>query len=222
MKLYNIIKFLKSQIELFGNIDNLIDMGKIYYRLIYYNKFIKLYIPNDLFQKYLVDIDFILFESYLGDDTDPDNYIQILLEQLSKTLKEIIEYLTKNLLLLFDETDLINKFIIEYYKENYTPILSIYLEEFLDYYTDNNSLDINISIINNYTSSINESIELFSVYYGTEFIFTETLLNYAELASITLYHFIFDKVQKIIEDNYDSSKETDNENENENEIEISI
>jgi hypothetical protein len=34
-------------------------------------------------------------------------------------------------------------------------------------------------------------------------------MNYAELAAITLYHYLFDKVHKIIEDNYDSSKDTD-------------
>jgi hypothetical protein len=211
MEIFNIIKFLKGQIDTFKNIDNLIDLGKVYYKLVYYNKFIKLYIPNYLFQVYLAEIDAILFESYLGDDKDPNNYIQILLEQLSKTLKKIIEYLKKNLLLLFDETDLINNFITQYYKESYTPILCIYLEDFVGYYTDNNSLDINTSIINNYTSSIDECIELFGVYYGIEFIFTGTKINYAELASITLYHFVFDKVQKIIEDNYDSSKETDDE-----------
>jgi len=211
MEIFNIIKFLKGQIDTFKNIDNLIDLGKVYYKLVYYNKFIKLYIPNYLFQVYLAEIDAILFESYLGDDRDPDNYIQILLEELSKTLKKIIEYLKKNLLLLFDETDLINNFITQYYKENYTPILCIYLEDFLRDYTDNNSLDINASIINNYTSSIDECIELFRIYYGIEFIFTGTKINYAELASITLYHFVFDKVQKIIEDNYDSSKETDDE-----------
>lgn len=213
MELFNIIKFIKKQIEIFDNIDNLIDMGKIYYRLSYYNKFIKLYIPNNLFQIYLIHMDAILFESYLGDEKDPDNYIQILLGQLSKTLNEIIEYLTKNLLLLFDETDLINNFITKYYKEGYIPILSIYLEDFIGNYTDNNSLDMNTSIINNYTSSIEESIELYNLYYGNEFIFTGTLLDYSELAYITLYHFIFNKVQKIIEDDYDSSKDTDNENE---------
>jgi hypothetical protein len=44
MELFNIIRFLKGQIETFANIDSLIDLGKIYYRLANYNKFIKLYI----------------------------------------------------------------------------------------------------------------------------------------------------------------------------------
>jgi hypothetical protein len=213
MELFNIIKFIKSQMETFASINNLIDLGKLYYRLINYNKFIKLYIPHNLFQTYLTDMDAILFESYLGDDKDPDNYMQVLLGQLFKTLNKIIEYLNQNLLLLFDETDLINNFIIQYYKEGYTPILCIYFEDFLGDYTDNNSLDMNISIINNYTSSIYEPIHLFNVYYDTEFIFTETIINYAELASITLYHYLFDKVQKIIDDNYDSSKDTEDEKE---------
>ena len=72
---------------------------------------------------------------------------------------------------------------------------------------------MNLSIINNYTLSIAESIYLFNVYYDIEFIFTETIINYSELAAITLYHYLFDKVQKIIDDNYDSSKDTDNDNE---------
>jgi hypothetical protein len=209
MELFNIIRFLKGQIETFANIDSLIDLGKIYYRLINYNKFIKLYIPRNLFNKYLNEMDSILYESYLGDDKDPDNYIQILLGQLFKTLSKIIKYLEKNLLLLFDETDLINNFICQYYKEEYKPILCIYFEDYLGDYTDNNSLDINTSIINNYASSIDESLELFRLYYDVEFIFTGTKINYAELAAITLYHYLFDKVHKIIEDNYDSSKDTD-------------
>jgi len=209
MELFNIIRFLKGQIETFANIDSLIDLGKIYYRLINYNKFIKLYIPRNLFNKYLNEMDSILYESYLGDDKDPNNYIQILLGQLFKTLSKIIKYLEKNLLLLFDETDLINNFICQYYKEEYKPILCIYFEDYLGDYTDNNSLDINTSIINNYASSIDESLELFRLYYDVEFIFTGTKINYAELAAITLYHYLFDKVHKIIEDNYDSSKDTD-------------
>jgi len=209
MELFNIIRFLKGEIETFANIDSLIDLGKIYYRLINYNKFIKLYIPRNLFNKYLNEMDSILYESYLGDDKDPDNYIQILLGQLFKTLSKIIKYLEKNLLLLFDETDLINNFICQYYKEEYKPILCIYFEDYLGDYTDNNSLDINTSIINNYASSIDESLELFRLYYDVEFIFTGTKINYAELAAITLYHYLFDKVHKIIEDNYDSSKDTD-------------
>jgi len=209
MELFNIIRFLKGQIETFANIDSLIDLGKIYYRLANYNKFIKLYIPSNLFNKYLNEMDSILYESYLGDDKDPNNYIQILLGQLFKTLSKIIKYLEKNLLLLFDETDLINNFICQYYKEEYKPILCIYFEDYLGDYTDNNSLDMNTSIINNYASSIDESLELFRLYYDVEFIFTGTKMNYAELAAITLYHYLFDKVHKIIEDNYDSSKDTD-------------
>jgi hypothetical protein len=209
MELFNIIRFLKGQIETFANIDNLMDLSKIYYRLANYNKFIKLYIPSNLFNKYLNEMDCILYESYLGDDKDPNNYIQILLGQLFKSLSKIIKYLEKNLLLLFDETDLINNFICQYYKEEYKPILCIYFEDYLGDYTDNNSLDINTSIINNYASSIDESLELFRLYYDVEFIFTGTKMNYAELAAITLYHYLFDKVHKIIEDNYDSSKDTD-------------
>ena len=92
------------------------------------------------------------------------------------------------------------------------PILCIFLEDFINEYTENNTLDINVSIINNYTNSIDKSIELFNnYYYGIEFEFTGTKINYTVLAAITLYHYIFDKVQKIIDDNYDSSKDTDNE-----------
>jgi|688.fasta_scaffold844969_1 hypothetical protein len=211
MEIFNIIGFLKGQIETFKTIDNLIDLGRLYYRLINYNKYIKLYIPDNLYKKYIIKIDAILFESYLGDDKDQNNYIEILLEQLLKILNEIIKYLNKNLLLLFDETDLINNFICQYYKEDYKPVLCIYFEDYLGDYTDNNSLDINASIINNYTSSIDESIELFRLYYDVEFIFTGTKINYCELAAITLYHYLFDKVHKIIDDNYNSAKDTEDE-----------
>ena len=218
MELFNIISSIKGQIETFDNINNLIDLGKVYYRLVNYNKFIKLYIPNTLFQIYLIQMDSILYESYLGDEMDTDNYIQILLSQLKVILNEILEYLNKNLLLLFDEPDLINNFITQFYKESYIPILCIYLEDYLGDYTDNNSLDMNISIINNYTTSIDETIELFGVYYGIEFIFTGTIINYAELAAITLYHYLFDKVQKIILDNYDSSNDTEENEDSEYEL----
>ena len=218
MELFNIISSIKGQIETFDNINNLIDLGRIYYRLVNYNKFIKLYIPNTLFQIYLIQMDSILYESYLGDEMDKDNYIQILLSQLKVILNEILEYLNKNLLLLFDEPDLINNFITQFYKESYIPILCIYLEDYLGDYTDNNTLDMNISIINNYTTSIDETIELFGVYYGIEFIFTGTIINYAELAAITLYHYLFDKVQKIILDNYDSSNDTEENEDSEYEL----
>jgi hypothetical protein len=218
MELFNIISSIKGQIETFDNINNLIDLGRVYYRLVNYNKFIKLYIPNTLFQIYLIHLDSILYESYLGDEMDTDNYIQILLSQLKVILNEILEYLNKNLLLLFDEPDLINNFITQFYKESYIPILCIYLEDYLGDYTDNNTLDMNISIINNYTTSIDETIELFGVYYGIEFIFTGTIINYAELAAITLYHYLFDKVQKIILDNYDSSNDTEENEDSEYEL----
>ena len=218
MELFNIISSIKGQIETFDNINNLIDLGRVYYRLVNYNKFIKLYIPNTLFQIYLIHLDSILYEYYLCDEMDTDNYIQILLSQLKVILNEILEYLNKNLLLLFDEPDLINNFITQFYKESYIPILCIYLEDYLGDYTDNNTLDMNISIINNYTTSIDETIELFGVYYGIEFIFTGTIINYAELAAITLYHYLFDKVQKIILDNYDSSNDTEENEDSEYEL----
>lgn len=211
MEIITIITSLTKIIDTFDNIDNLIDLGRIYYRLIIYNKYIKLYIPINLFQKYLSQLDAILYESYLGDELNTDNYIQKLLGEVKKTLNKIIKYLNKNLLLLYDETDLINNIISHYYKDYYNPILCIYLEEFLGEYADNNTLDMNVSIIKNYTSSIDESIELFNTYYGFEFEFTGTKINYVELAAITIYHNIYDKIQKIIIDNYDSSKDTDNE-----------
>lgn len=212
MEIITIITSLTKIIDTFDMIDNLIDLGRTYYKLVIYNKFIKLYIPNHLFQIYLSQLDAILYESYLGDELNRDNYIQKLLEDVKILLNKIIKYLNKNLLLLFDETDLINNIISNYYKDFYNPILCIYLEDFLGDYTDNNTLDMNVSIIKNYTSSINESIELFNTYYyGIQFEFTGTKLNYAELAAITLYHNIYDKIQKIIIDDYDSSKDTDNE-----------
>lgn len=214
MEIVTIIASITKILDIFPNIDNLIDLGRIYYRLTNYNKHIRLYIPNSLLQIYLNDMDAILYESYLGDDKNPDNYyINILLEQLTKTVEEIIEYLNKYLLLLYDETDLINNIIIHYYKDEYVPVLSIFLEDYLEKYTDNNSMDMNASIIKTYTSSIYESIELFKIYYNIELNFTGIKINYIELASVVLYHNIYNKVQKIIDDNYDSSKDTeDNDN----------
>lgn len=214
MEIITIINSLKKIIETFDKIDNLIDLGRTYYRLVIFNKFIRIYIPNNLFQIYLTHMDTILYESYLGDELNTDNYIQKLLEDIKYTLNIILEYLNKNLLLLYDETDLINNIINKYYKDSYIPILCIFLEDFIIEYTDNNTLDMNVSIIKKYTSSIDESIELFNTYYGFEFEFTGTKINYVELAAITIYHNIYDKVKKIIDDNYDSSKDTDNEENN--------
>jgi hypothetical protein len=215
MEIIYIINSLKKIIETFDKIDNLIDLGRTYYRLVIFNKVIRMYIPNNLFQKYITQMDSILYESYLGDELNKDKYIEKLLEDIKKTLNKILEYLNKNLLLLYDEPDLINNIINKYYKDGYMPILCIFLEDFISEYTENNTLDINVSIINNYTNSIDKSIELFNIYYyGVEFEFTGTKTNYTELAAITLYHYIFDKVQKIIDDNYDSSKDTDNEENN--------
>jgi hypothetical protein len=215
MEIIYIINSLKKIIETFDKIDNLIDLGRTYYRLVIFNKVIRMYIPNNLFQKYITQMDSILYESYLGDELNKDKYIEKLLEDIKRTLNKILEYLNKNLLLLYDEPDLINNIINKYYKDGYMPILCIFLEDFISEYTENNTLDINVSIINNYTNSIDKSIELFNIYYyGVEFEFTGTKTNYTELAAITLYHYIFDKVQKIIDDNYDSSKDTDNEENN--------
>lgn len=210
MELFLLIKKIEEIINNFGSIDSLINLGRLYYKLVNYNKFIRLYIPNNLFHIYLNSMDAILYESYLGDEES--NNITEYLKDLKKILDEIIELLNKCLLLLFSEDDFINNFIIEYYKEPYNPILCIYLEDFIGIYTDNNSLDMNLSIINNYTKSINEPIQLFNTYYGIEFNFTGTKINYDELAAISLYHYTYDKIQKIINDNYDSSKDTDEEN----------
>lgn len=210
MELFLLIKKIEEIINNFGSIDSLINLGRLYYKLVNYNKFIRLYIPNNLFHIYLNCMDAILYESYLGDEES--NNITEYLKDLKKILDEIIELLNKCLLLLFSEDDFINNFIIEYYKEPYNPILCIYLEDFIGIYTDNNSLDMNLSIINNYTKSINEPIQLFNTYYGIEFNFTGTKINYDELAAISLYHYTYDKIQKIINDNYDSSKDTDEEN----------
>lgn len=210
MELFLLIKKIEEIINNFGSIDSLINLGRLYYKLVNYNKFIRLYIPNNLFHIYLNCMDAILYESYLGDEES--NNITEYLKDLKKILDEIIELLNKCLLLLFSEDDFINNFITEYYKEPYNPILCIYLEDFIGIYTDNNSLDMNLSIINNYTKSINEPIQLFNTYYGIEFNFTGTKINYDELAAISLYHYTYDKIQKIINDNYDSSKDTDEEN----------
>lgn len=53
MEIISIINSLKKIIETFDKIDNLIDLGRTYYKLVIFNKFIRIYIPNNLFQIYL-------------------------------------------------------------------------------------------------------------------------------------------------------------------------
>lgn len=112
---------------------------------------------------------------------------------------------------IFDEKELIKLVINEYNNEGYDTYLCLFLEDFLEIYTDNNTIDENIHIINIYSYSIIDAIELFKFYYNLTFEFNGTKINYAELASIVLYHNLYDKLLNIIIDNYDSSKDTDNE-----------
>jgi hypothetical protein len=88
--------------------------------------------------------------------------------------------------------------------------LYLFLEDFIEIYTDDNTIDQNIYIINHYNNnSIENAIELFKYYYNSKFEFIGSKLNYAELASIILYHKFFDKLLTIIIDNYNSSDDTD-------------
>ena len=111
----------------------------------------------------------------------------------------------------FDENNFIKLAIDAYMYEGYDTILCLFLQDFLETYTDNNTIDENINIINIYTYSINDAMDLFEFYYNIKFKFTGTIINYAELASIILFHYFYDKILNIIIDNYDSSKDTDEE-----------
>jgi hypothetical protein len=112
---------------------------------------------------------------------------------------------------IFDENNFIKLVIDAYINEGYDTILCLFLEDFLEIYTDNNTIDENINIINIYNYSINDAIDLFEFYYDIKFDFNGTKINYAELASIILYHYFYNKLLNIIIDNYDSSKDTDEE-----------
>lgn len=112
--------------------------------------------------------------------------------------------------IIFDELKFINNFVKEYNK-NYSIIyFYLFLEEFIEIYTDNNTIDQNIYIINHYSNnSIENAIELFKLYYNSKFEFIGSKIDYAELASIVLFDKLFDKLLSIINDNYDSSNDTD-------------
>lgn len=116
----------------------------------------------------------------------------------------------------FNEINFINKFVEEYNKISSDELIyyNIFLEDFIEIYTDNNTNEQNINIINHYLYSINNAIELFKFYYNINFKFIGTTINYAELASIVLYHKLFDKLLTIIIDNYNSSNDTDSNNSN--------
>ena len=111
---------------------------------------------------------------------------------------------------IFDEKEFIELVINEYNNEGYDTFLCLFLEDFLEIYTDNNNIDKNIIIINHYSNnSFYDAIELFELYYNCKFNFIGSKINYAELTSIILYHNLFDKLLNIIIDDYDSSNDTD-------------
>lgn len=110
---------------------------------------------------------------------------------------------------VFNEESFINIAVDKYIKDGFDTILCLFLEDFVEKYTDNNTIIENIIIINNYHYSIYDTIQLFEFYYNYKFEFTGTKINYAELASIVLYHSLYDKLLNIIIDAYDSSNDTD-------------
>ena len=112
----------------------------------------------------------------------------------------------------FDEEKFIKDFVDDYNKVCYDEFIDfdLYLQDFLEIYTDNNNIDKNIIIINHYSNnSFYDAIELFELYYNCKFNFIGSKINYAELTSIILYHNLFDKLLNIIIDDYDSSNDTD-------------
>jgi|688.fasta_scaffold00882_18 hypothetical protein len=112
--------------------------------------------------------------------------------------------------IIFDELKFINNFVKEYNSYDGIIYFNLFLEDFIEIYTDDNTIHQNMNIINHYTNnSIENAIELFKYYYNSKFDFIGSKLNYAELASIVLYHNFFDKLLTIIIDNYNSSDDTD-------------
>ena len=200
MELQQLVENL-SNIYINSPRKTLFQLETIYHKLIIYNNDIKQLVPKELYYKYKNGIDNIIYEIFLGDI----NYLNEIVKNSFIILNELINYLKE--LFVFNEDQFISTILTEYYKQDYLPIFCIFLDEFLEKYTNNNTIDYNKFIINNF-STVDEALSLFQ-YYELTINFTETKLNYAELAFIVLYHKYHDIICKIIKDDYDSGNDTD-------------
>jgi hypothetical protein len=189
------------------------DFEKLYCNIMIYKNDIKINVSKVLFDKFKKETDDLMYEILLFDlenENNNDNYNKIN-SSFFIILKEIIEYLKSNF--KFDEDHFISSILNEYYNGNgngngndNNEIID-FIELFIEKYISKNSINYNIFLINKY-SNINDAINLFKKYYRIDLYFENTKTDYEDLAFIVLFDYFYQKISKIIIDDYDSSNET--------------
>jgi hypothetical protein len=195
------------------------DFEKLYCNIMIYKIDIKANVSKLLFDNYKKNIDNLIFEIlFYENENDNDNDNNETISSFFIMLKEIIEYLKSNF--KFDEDQFISSLLNSYYENNdndndndndednhnNNEILD-FIETYIQNYTIDNSTDYNIFLINKY-SNINEAIDLYKRYLNINLDFKETKTDYDDLSLIVLFHNFYEKILKIIIDDYDSSNET--------------
>jgi hypothetical protein len=195
------------------------DFEKLYCNIMIYKIDIKANVSKLLFDNYKKNIDNLIFEIlFYENDNDNNNDNNETTSSFFIMLKEIIEYLKSNF--KFDEDQFISSLLNSYYENNdndndndndednhnNNEILD-FIETYIQNYTIDNSTDYNIFLINKY-SNINEAIDLYKRYLNINLDFKETKTDYDDLSLIVLFHNFYEKILKIIIDDYDSSNET--------------
>lgn len=193
------------------------DFEKLYCNIMIYKIDIKANVSKLLFDNYKKNIDNLIFEIlFYENENDNENNNNETTSSFFIMLKEIIEYLKSNF--KFDEDQFISSLLNSYYENNGNgndndednhnndEILD-FIETYIQNYTIDNSTDYNIFLINKY-SNINEAIDLYKRYLNINLDFKETKTDYDDLSLIVLFHNFYEKILKIIIDDYDSSNET--------------
>jgi hypothetical protein len=199
------------------------DFKKLYCNIMIYKNDIKTNVSKLLFDNYKKNVDNLMFEILFYDndnnnnDNNNDNPNANANANANETtlnffimLKEIIEYLKSNF--EFDEDLFISSLLNSYYQNNdndnhnHDDILD-FIETFIQNYTMHNLTDYNIFLINKY-SNINEAINLYKKYFNLNLDFKKTKTDYDDLSLIVLFHTFYERILKIIIDDYDSSNET--------------
>jgi hypothetical protein len=195
------------------------DFEKLYCNIMIFKIDIKANVSKLLFDNYKKNIDNLIFEIlFYENDNDNENNNNESTSSFFIMLKEIIEYLKSNF--KFDEDQFISSLLNSYYENNGNgngndndednhnndEILD-FIETYIQNYTIENSTDYNIFLINKY-SNINEAIDLYKRYLNINLDFKETKTDYDDLSLIVLFHNFYEKILKIIIDDYDSSNET--------------
>ena len=195
------------------------DFEKLYCNIMIYKIDIKANVSKLLFDNYKKNIDNLIFEIlFYENENDNENNNNETTSSFFIMLKEIIEYLKSNF--KFDEDQFISSLLNSYYEnndndngndndndnDNNDEILD-FIETYIQNYTIDNSTDYNIFLINKY-SNINEAIDLYKRYLNLSLDFKETKTDYDDLSLIVLFHNFYEKILKIIIDDYDSSNET--------------